>query len=859
MSGDVTPLMAQFFSIKAEHPHALLLFQVGDFYELFFDDARTVAHHLALTLTKRGKHHGEDIPLCGIPVHALPHYLFKLVKAGFSVAICDQLSKPVPGQVVKRGVTRVLTPGTLVDEGLLEEKSSSYLLACSRNSTGAALVFAELVTGQLFATSVVAGDERTIESELAKFMPDEIVVKTHQALPEYTGVFKKNGYKITPLDEAVFAQGATQEWCAEAFSGTDSQRFLRDALLYDALDTLVRYINKNNAAVFALLNNVHFYQAHDYLMLDSQTQRNLDLIINAQRGTRDHTLLSVLDHAQTSMGSRLIKKWIVRPLINKESIYRRQEVVSVFYGNISLLHQAQQLLKGMADLERIVGRMAMGRATKHDFLGVKRFLGHAPALVEALAKFISKSQLLESLVAQIYVNIPFFLYLDSALSEELGAQNLIKKGFDLELDELREFSENSSHKIVEFEQREVLRTGITSLKVRYTDVFGYGIEITKSNYSDVPSDYIPQQTLSNRTRYLTQELKDLERTILDARRRVGDVEKLVYERVTREIVEHTTPLRISAQALATLDALVGFAALAFDSRYVRPEINAEGIISIVGGRHPVVEQVLQGAFVPNDTLLSDESLVHIITGPNMGGKSTYLRQIALISVLAHVGSFVPAKSANIALLDRIFTRIGSGDDLAGGKSTFWVEMEETAIICSQATSKSLFVLDEVGRGTSTYDGMALAHAILEYLVKNVGARGLFATHYHELCALSDEYSKIKNYSTSCKPTQNTVLFLHKIIKGAALGSFGIDIAQQAGLPQSVIASARTFLAAKKQSAPVSFPHQQVLFVPAQALNPRAEKCLEALMQIDVDDLSPRQALDVLFKLKTEFLEDRFSA
>lgn len=857
MSGDVTPLMAQYFAIKAEHPHVLLLFQVGDFYELFFDDARTVAHQLALTLTKRGKHQGEDIPLCGIPVHALQHYLSKLVRAGFSIAVCDQMSKPVPGQVVKRGVTRVLTPGTLVDEGLLEEKSSSYLLACSRNGTNVALVFAELVTGQLFATSVVGNDERTLESELSKFLPDEIVVKTNREAAEFAQLFKKSGYRVTSIDEHVFGQGCSPEWCSTTFGEADSQRFLRDSVLYDALDTLVRYINKNNAAVFNLLNKVHFYQAHDYLMLDLPTQRNLDLIVNSHTGGRDHTLLSVLDHAQTSMGSRLIKKWIVRPLIDKDAISRRQEVVALFHGNISLLHATQQLLKGLSDLERIVGRIAMGRATRQDYLGVKRFLAGAPTLVDILAPQAARSVLLESLVAQLYVNVPLFSYLESALSEELGGQNLVKKGFDLELDELREFAENSSNKIVEFEQREVARTGISSLKVRYTDVFGFGIEITKSNYSDVPSDYIPQQTLANRTRYITQELKDLERTILDAKRNVGDVEKKVYESVTREVLQHVTPLRMSAQVLATLDALVAFASIAFEARYVRPEINDEGLISIVGGRHPVVEQVLHGAFVPNDTLLSDQSLVHIITGPNMGGKSTYLRQVALMCVMAHIGCFVPAKTANIALLDRVFTRIGSGDDLAGGRSTFWVEMEETSIICSQATNKSLFILDEVGRGTSTYDGMALAHAILEYFVQHVGARGLFATHYHELCVLADEYPTVKNYSTSCKPTQNTVLFLHKIIPGAAVGSFGIDIAKQAGLPASVIQAARVFLESKRQEKNTACLHSQAQLtlplIPATVLPPRAQQCFDALKAVDVDDLSPRQALDLLFKIKSDLL------
>ena len=852
MSFEVTPLMAQYFSIKQEHPHALLFFQVGDFYELFFDDARTVSQLLALTLTKRGKHQGEDIPLCGVPVHALAHHVTKLVKAGYSVAICDQTSKPVPGQVVKRAVSKVLTPGTLIDAGLLDEKSPSFLLSYAQNDRSMALIFAELGTGELFVTQCSAADERAVEAELSKFLPDEIVCKT-DVYDQTKPLFKKSGYTVTAIDERIFSQSCSSSWLQTSFDEQVAERFLSEEVLYEALDTLVRYLNKNNAAAFALLNQVHFYQAHDYLLLDAPTQKNLDLIVNSHHGGRDHTLLSVLDRAQTPMGSRLLKKWIVRPLISKAAILERQRVVGVFVSNIGLLHSTQQLLRGMPDLERVVARVAMDRATKQDYLGIKRFLQLSPALVTELSKSASSVELLGALVGQLYLNRPLLEYVNASLSEELGAQQLIRKGFDLELDELRSIAENSNNDIVDLERREVERTGISSLKIRYTDVFGFGIEVTKANYAQVPPDFIPQQTLANRTRYITPELKELELAILDARRRVGDVEAQVYARVCKEIAQHVTALRASAQALATLDVLVGFAVCAFESRYTCPEINQAGVFDIVDGRHPVVEQVLNAMFIPNSTQFSDTSVMHIVTGPNMGGKSTYLRQVALISILAHLGSFVPARRASISLLDRIFTRIGSGDDLAGGKSTFWVEMEETAIICAQATQHSLVILDEVGRGTSTYDGMALAHAIVCYLVEVVTCKGLFATHYHELSLLEQEFSAIKNYSTACKPTAQTMLFLHKIVEGPALGSFGIQIAKQAGLPDKIIKDAQAFLEQKPQTPVSVMPTRPaVMFEPAVSVA-KERACYEFLKDMQVDDLSPRQALDVLFKLKQDFL------
>jgi DNA mismatch repair protein MutS len=854
MSSEVTPLMSQYFAIRAEHPHALLLFQVGDFYELFFDDARTVAATLALTLTKRGKHQGEDIPLCGIPVHALPHYLAKLVRAGFSVAVCDQVTKPIPGQVVKRAVTRVLTPGTLVDAGLLDDKNSSYLLSCAQNNKDIGLIFAELATGQLFATTIAAADDRSVDAELSKFLPDEVIVKNNDVAGLLQKIFKKNGYAARNLDETVFQDGCSREWCEQTFGEANSQEFLRNKVLFEALDTLVRYLNKNNPQAFDALTQVHFYQNTDYLLLDAQTQKNLDLLVNAKRGGNEATLLSVVDHTKSPMGARLLKKWIVRPLVNKVQIEERQSVVQSFLQQPGQLYSVQELLRQMPDVERIVSRVVMGRATKADYLGVKNFLELSPRLSAALFSIACKSVLVQKLQAQLYVNQAFFEYLNASLNDALGPQALIKKGFDFELDQLKERAENGNAAIFELEQREVVRTGITSLKIRYTDVFGFGIEITKSNYGQVPADFIPQQTLSNRTRYITTELKELEQEILDARRRVGEVEQQVYERVIAEVLPHVSALRISAQALAVLDVLVGFAELAFQRRYVCPQITENGIIEIVAGRHPVVEAVIHGIFVPNDTTLSSDSMMHIVTGPNMGGKSTYLRQVALICVLAHIGCFVPAGSAKISLLDRVFTRIGSGDDLAGGKSTFFVEMEETAIICQQATEKSLVILDEVGRGTSTYDGMAIAHAILVYLVKNLHVRGLFATHYHELCVLADEIDEIKNYSMQCRATLHGVVFLHKIIPQATRESLGVEIAKQAGVPHKIIDDARAFLKAAHQHHGSFIPAQSVVEqMPTNNVSTNEQKYRSFIQQLDVEGLSARQALDVLYQLKNELV------
>ncbi|MBM3894005.1 DNA mismatch repair protein MutS [Candidatus Dependentiae bacterium] len=852
MSSEVTPLMSQYFAIRKEHPHALLLFQVGDFYELFFDDARIVSSTLALTLTKRGKYQGEDIPLCGIPVHVLSHYVAKLVKAGFSVAICDQVTKPVPGQVVKRAVTRVLTPGTLVDEGLLDDKNSSYLLSCAQRGDLVGMIFAELATGQLFATTLSSGDERSIDAELTKFFPDEVIVKKSDSAIHLQKSFKKNGYIAHHIDEDIFSLGCSDEWCGKTFGPETSQEFFKKRVLFDALDVLVRYLNKNNPVAFDALRQVHFYQNTDYLMLDAPTQKNLDLLVNAQRGGNDATLLSVVDRTKTPMGARLLKKWLVRPLVNKKQIVQRQQVVQAFLDNPSLLYEASQLLQELSDLERIVSRVVMGRATKSDFLGIKKFLQVSPRISTLLFPVACAVEMVQQLHSQLYVNDAFLSYLEASLSEELGAASLIKPGFDFELDQLKHRAENGNNEILKLENREIERTGIGSLKIRYTDVFGFGIEITKANYGQVPADFIPQQTLSNRTRYVTTELKELESEILDARQRTAEVELAVYQRVISEVVPHISALRISAQAVAVLDVLIGFAQLAFDRRYSRPEINEHGLIEIVGGRHPVVESVIHSMFVPNDTRLASDSLMHIVTGPNMGGKSTYLRQVALISILAHVGSFVPAAHANISILDRVFTRIGSGDDLAGGKSTFFVEMEETAIICQQATEKSLVILDEVGRGTSTYDGMALAHAILIYLTQELKVSGLFATHYHELCSLADEFSVIKNYSMQCRATAHGVVFLHKIIPQATRESLGVEIARQAGIPKKIVDDARAFLkvAHTQNQATNAFYGAEKL---TSELKIQEDPCRKFIKDLDIEGLSARQALDVLYQLKNEIL------
>ena len=802
----LTPLMEQYFQIKQEHADALLLFQVGDFYELFFDDAQRAAAYLGIALTKRGTHQGEPIPLCGVPVHALDFYVTKLVKGGFKVALCNQLEPPVPGTVVKRGVVQVFTPGTLTDDTFLDDKSASYLFSCYPLEDGWGLLFGELLTAQLFATVVTKQALKKVEAELSRFFPDEIIVPDTKLGNVCASTFRKQGYFTTALPENLEHATSFDAWAEHQFRTDDTAALKKYQALHKAAINFYGYLKKNQEAALEQFKSIHFYQTDDYLILDPATQRNLELTRNNQDGGRKSTLLSVLDAAATPMGSRMIKKWLVRPLLRKEPIVQRQQAVGALVGNPILLAKLHKRFKPVGDIERIVGRCALGKARVYDYLGLARAIDALPAVKDALQT--SSASLIASIVAKIGTFASLKQLLDAALSDDASSDQIIKKGFDAELDRIRDVAHNSNQEILALEADEQQQTGIGSLKIRYNKVHGYYIEVTKANAKLVPDRYIRQQTLVGRERYITKELKELAADIVHAQQQIKQLEKEIFQRVKDGVAEQIAPLRQTAHALAVCDALAGFAQCAYDNSYVCPTFGDERDIIIQQGRHPVVERMVQQQFIPNDAHLTDQEALWIITGPNMGGKSTYLRQVALICVMAQCGSFVPASSAQLALLDRIFTRIGASDNVAEGKSTFLVEMEETATICNEATKQSLVILDEVGRGTSTFDGLAIAQAVVEHIHTNVKARCLFATHYHELTALQETVQGIVAYYMASSKNKSEIVFLHKIIKGVADGSFGIEVARLAQLPRSVTSRARQVLAQLKQGS-----HQSA-FVPA---------------------------------------------
>lgn len=850
----LTPLMQQYFAIRKQYPDEVLLFQVGDFYELFFDDAKRVSAFLGIALTKRGHVNGEPIPLCGVPVHALQHYLVKLVRGGFKVAICDQLTEPVPGKVVERGVTQVLTPGTLTDVQLLDEKSASYLCSFVPMADGWGLLFGELLTAQLFGTVLKSGELKSLENEIARFMPDEVLLPHDQAAKPFMSYFKQLGYftSLEHVNDDASQKKELDAWIRRSFQEKTQQLLYQKYPLKAALHSFYTYLKKNNKAAIEQFNSISWYQSEDFLVLDAATQRNLELVRNRHDGSKKGTLFAVLDRAVTPMGSRMIQKWITRPLVRTEHIVYRQDMIDLFLRNAVLMTDLEKHLKELGDLERIVGRIALKKAQLADYIALKNALTVLPHLITLLRSY-NNEMLLQTVASYIIDFAALCQLLHASLYDNNDKQYIIKKGFDQELDRLRGLIEDSNARLVALEQQEQQKTGINSLKISFNNVFGYYIEITKANAHLVPSYYIRQQTLANRERYVIATLQELQMEINHAQNSIVDVQNALFARVKKEVELNVMPLRKLAHALAHIDALFGLACVARDYRWIRPAFNEHRTIAIIAGRHPVIEVTMRDPFIANDTLLDDNQSLWIITGPNMGGKSTYLRQVALQAILAQIGSFIPAQSADLCILDRIFTRIGSGDHLLEGKSTFLVEMEETATICTQATARSLVILDEVGRGTSTFDGLAIAQAVIEYIYKTVGARCLFATHYHELTKLQEAFPGIISYHAASKKTANGITFLYKIKQGVADGSFGLQVAKLAELPLAIIERAQEVLTTlAMHDSQVAGPTS--IIPEAMSGEPRADQaCYQAviacLQDIDLNDLSPKKAFDMVWQLK----------
>jgi DNA mismatch repair protein MutS len=831
--GQLTPMMAQYRQIKAGLPKdALLLFRLGDFYEMFFEDALEASQLLNLALTKRA-----SAPMCGIPYHAAPGYISRLLKAGRKVAMCDQMEEPRPGQLVKREVTQILSPGTHFDERMLRAEQNNYLATVYARGSLFGLAFVDFTTGD-FCTTEVEGDA-ALQAELERLRPAEIVLPTEQA-----AALKKIGCDsaiISEYDDWVFVPETAQFTLKDHFGVASLDGFgLKDhAAAVGAAGGAIHYLTQHLRRDIAHLTRLSFYQSSEFLVLDATTLRNLEILEPLHRDAPPpSSLYGAMQRTVTPMGARRLRDWLSQPLASVAAIRRRQEVVRMWLESGGLLERFRQELKEVRDLERTLSRLSAGGGNARDLAALRMALERIPALRALLAELGAMPRpvkdapvlelsvppnadaarlreengdsgspaaapgtggLLQELTDQI-VPLPELVDLiQRAIADEppiaIKEGGMIRDGFDAALDELRMASRGGKDWIAKLQQQEIERTGISSLKIRFNSVFGYFIEITKSNLDKVPEQYIRKQTIANGERYITPELKEVEGKILGADERATQREYDLFLQVREAVLGRMGEIQKTAQGLAQLDVTAGFAETARLYNYCMPEIGGEGVLKIRDGRHPVLEQVAGGErFVPNDTELDGVARqIVLITGPNMAGKSTYLRQVALLVLLAHTGSCIPAAEARIDLVDRIFTRIGASDDLSRGQSTFMVEMSETANLLNNASSKSLIVLDEIGRGTSTFDGLSLAWSIVEHLHNQVGAKTLFATHYHELTELSGRLARLVNCNVAVREWNDQIIFLRKIVSGGTDKSYGIQVARLAGVPREVIERAKVIL------------------------------------------------------------------
>ncbi len=792
-------MMRQYFEIKENYKDCILFFRLGDFYEMFFEDAETASRELELVLTGRDCGLENRAPMCGIPFHAANSYMGRLISKGYKVAICEQVEDPksVKG-IVKRDVIKVITPGTYIDDSFIEENKNNYIMSIyiDENNENFSVAVTDISTGEFLTTETSLSNEALILDEISKFTPKEIII---------CETLKEDLIRSIKFTVPALVTKKDLSYFKDDENSILDMQFKEDKNKLTSLTkasslALVKYILDTQKISLSNINKITVYNVTDYMTIDLSTRRNLELTENLRENTKKGSLLWVLDKTKTSMGSRALRRWIEEPLINKERIQERLDGVYELFNDISLNDSLREALHDIYDIERILGKVSNKNVNAKDLLVLKSSIEKIPSLKSILKD--TNSKLLKNYHDSLDELRDIFTLLDESISNEppltIKDGDIIKDGFNSTIDELREAKRNGKSWISTLESSEREITGIKSLKVGYNKVFGYYIEISKANYSSIPEGrYIRKQTLSNAERYITQELKEMEEKILGASEKLVAIEYDIFVNIRNEVEKQIDRLKNTAKTIANLDCISNLAYIALENNYVKPNLNDEGFIEIKDGRHPVVENVIEkGEFVSNDTFINkDDEQLLIITGPNMAGKSTYMRQVAIITLMCQIGSFVPASSCNISIVDKIFTRIGASDDLAGGKSTFMVEMWEVSNILKNATRNSLVLLDEVGRGTSTYDGLSIAWSVIEYLCSNDNLRckTLFATHYHELTSLEGKINGVKNYSVQVKEVENSIIFLRKIVRGGADESYGIEVAKLAGIPSAVIDRAKEIL------------------------------------------------------------------
>jgi len=882
MTEPSTPLMRQYAAIKKEHPNTLLFFRLGDFYELFFDDAVVASRELQIQLTSRNKEKGVAIPMCGVPYHSAENYLLKLIRKGFRVAICEQMEDPrFTKKLVRREVTRVMTPGTVADS-MLGSEENNFLAAVATQDDRAGFAALDLSTGDFRATEFCGDDAgRRVWEELQQLRPRELLFASSLPLFERKEHSSDAGFTETPLDDWVFAPDYAIPLVENHFGVLSLEGFglANRPAAATAAGAVLHYVRSTQRGTLEHVDRIGFYERQDCLVLDAVTVRNLELVEPLFANSGDEvTLFRSMDATLTPMGKRLLRSWMLRPAIDRAVIEQRLDAVEAQVKVMVGREELRRALDGILDIERLLSRVTLETANPRDLLALSASLSKIPKVRAALAGL--QAERLRALAASLDDLPELRERVDRTIVPEppltFADGGVIATGVDPTLDELRDLSRNSKQYLARIEERERQRTGIGSLKVKFNSVFGYYIEVSKANLRLAPADYERKQTLVNAERFTTPELKEHETRILEAQEKIIEIERRVFAELRAAIAAEARRMRQSALALAEVDVLANFAHLAANRAYCRPQLDETADIEILAGRHAVIEQQTllrvphpsraalasegwgsSDRFVPNDLFLnSTTENILVLTGPNMGGKSTYLRQAALIVVLAQMGSFVPARSARLGIVDRIFTRIGASDNLARGRSTFMVEMTETAAILNTATPRSLILLDEIGRGTATYDGLALAWAVVEHIHARVRAKTLFATHYHELTELADRLSGVKNYHVSVKESTGGIVFLRKVEPGAADRSYGIEVAKLAGLPNDVIARAREVLAEHEESEHAVTAHlaSDEIAPPAAQLTiftPLTQKIVDRIKRTDVNGLTPLEALNLLAELKKQ--------
>ena len=830
-----------------------MFFRLGDFYETFDEDARVASRELDVVLTSREMGKGQRVPMAGIPHHALDNYLAKLINRGHKVAICEQLTPPGKG-LVERDVIRVVTPGTVVEPNLLEARANNYLASLVIEGEEAGIAYVDISTSE-FATTALPFDK--VSPELERLQPSEVLI------PEDADDYAQLPFTISRLDDYWFDLEIAQEALLEHFNVATLEGYgcARLPLAIRAAGALIHYVKETQKETLPQLSKLATYSTDSFMTLDGQTIRNLELFQGGRWGETGHSLLSVIDLSKTAMGGRLLRNWLGHPLLDLAVLNQRHDAVACFHQNGLARQKVISLLSDIADLERLVNRVSSGRVMPRELITLLTSLEKVPGLKAAMAD----AEAMDWLSAELKPCPDIVDLISRAIADEPGdleQGGVIREGFSPELDEIRRNSRQAKQYLAGLEQRERQRTGIKPLKVGYNRVFGYYIEVSRSNLSLVPSDYIRKQTLAEAERFFTPELKEYESLILNAQEKIADLETAIFRQLCQQISAAGEQILATARAIAQIDALSSLAEAGVRYGYLRPTLSNEDIIDIKGGRHPIIEQSIGiDNFIPNDAYLcnKDNQLI-ILTGPNMSGKSTYLRQVALIILLAQIGSFVPADSANVGIVDRIFTRIGAQEDLAAGQSTFMVEMTEAANILNNATPRSFIILDEIGRGTSTYDGLSIAWAVAEFIHNHpeLGTKTLFATHYHELVDLADILPRVKNFNVAVAEEGDKVIFLHRIIPGGTDRSYGIHVAQLAGLPKSVIIRAQKVLAELESHADKKGKVPQHKASPQIPLFTKDSLLADEIARLDIDSMSPLEAITKLYELKRMAQENKGS-